>query len=65
MLYELTVPTVRDRVVQMATLLILEPIFEADFEDFIEPMGQPNGREPSWCATPTISWCWRASQAVA
>jgi hypothetical protein len=24
---------VRDRVVQMATLLILEPIFEADFED--------------------------------
>jgi RNA-directed DNA polymerase len=32
-LYELTVPTVRDRVVQMATLLILEPIFEADFED--------------------------------
>jgi len=31
--YETTVPTVRDRVVQMATLLILEPIFEADFED--------------------------------
>ena len=28
-----TVPTVRDRVVQAATLLILEPIFEADFED--------------------------------
>ena len=27
------IPTVRDRVVQMATLLILEPIFEADFED--------------------------------
>lgn len=27
----LGVPTVRDRVVQMATLLILEPIFEADF----------------------------------
>ena len=25
--------TVRDRVVQTATLLILEPIFEADFED--------------------------------
>ena len=31
--YETTIPTVRDRVVQMATLLILEPIFEADFED--------------------------------
>jgi RNA-directed DNA polymerase len=29
----LGVPTVRDRVVQMATLLILEPIFEADFLD--------------------------------
>ena len=27
------IPTVRDRVVQMAALLILEPIFEADFED--------------------------------
>jgi len=26
----LGIPTVRDRVVQMATLLILEPIFEAD-----------------------------------
>ena len=29
----MTVPTVRDRVVQAASLLILEPIFEADFED--------------------------------
>jgi RNA-directed DNA polymerase len=29
----LGIPTVRDRVVQTATLLILEPIFEADFED--------------------------------
>jgi RNA-directed DNA polymerase len=29
----LGIPTVRDRVVQMATLLLLEPIFEADFED--------------------------------
>ena len=28
----LGIPTVRDRVVQMATLLILAPIFEADFE---------------------------------
>src|ERR1035441_5800931 len=31
--YETYVPTVRDRVAQMATLLILEPIFEEDFED--------------------------------
>ncbi len=29
----LGIPTIRDRVVQMATLLIVEPIFEADFED--------------------------------
>lgn len=29
----LGIPTVRDRVVQMATLMILEPIFEADFKD--------------------------------
>lgn len=29
----LGIPTVRDRVVETATLLILEPIFEADFED--------------------------------
>ena len=29
----LGIPTVRDRVVQVATLLILEPILEADFED--------------------------------
>jgi RNA-directed DNA polymerase len=29
----LGIPTVRDRVVQMAALLILEPIFEEDFED--------------------------------
>jgi RNA-directed DNA polymerase len=27
------IPTVRDRVVQMAALLILEPIFEADFAE--------------------------------
>lgn len=29
----LGIPTVADRVIQMAALLILEPIFEADFED--------------------------------
>ncbi len=29
----LGIPTIRDRVVQMAALLILEPIFEADFMD--------------------------------
>jgi len=29
----LGIPTVKDRVIQTATLLILEPVFEADFED--------------------------------
>ena len=29
----LGIPTVRDRVAQMAALLVLEPIFEADFQD--------------------------------
>ncbi len=29
----LGIPTIKDRVIQMATLLILEPIFEADFLD--------------------------------
>ena len=29
----LGIPTVRDRVVQMAAALITEPIFEADFKD--------------------------------
>ena len=29
----LGIPTIRDRVVQMAVLLILEPVFEADFRD--------------------------------
>lgn len=29
----LGIPNVRDRVVQMAVLLVMEPIFEADFED--------------------------------
>lgn len=29
----LGIPTIRDRVVQMAAKLVLEPIFEADFED--------------------------------
>jgi RNA-directed DNA polymerase len=38
----LGIPTIRDRVIQMATLLILEPIFEADFLDC--SYGFRNGR---------------------
>ena len=29
----LGIPTIRDRVVQSAAKIVLEPIFEADFED--------------------------------
>ena len=32
--YEVTVPTVTDRVVQASLKLVLEPIFEADFQPF-------------------------------
>ena len=48
----LGIPTVRDRVVQMATYLILEPIFEADFEECSygfrpEPLrASSTGRDP-------------------
>jgi retron-type reverse transcriptase len=31
--FVLTVPTIRDRVVQTAATLVLEPIFEADFDE--------------------------------
>ena len=31
--YAAHIPTIRDRVVQTAAKLVLEPIFEADFED--------------------------------
>lgn len=30
----LGIPVIRDRIVQMATKLVIEPIFEADFQDF-------------------------------
>lgn len=42
----LGIPTVRDRVVQMAALLVLEPIFETDFEDCSH--GFRPGRSAHW-----------------
>ena len=40
----LGIPTIKDRVVQMAVLLVIEPIFEADFADC--SYGFPSG--PQW-----------------
>ena len=31
----LRIPTIRDRVAQMAVKIVMEPIFEADFEDCV------------------------------
>jgi RNA-directed DNA polymerase len=44
----LSIPTVRDRVVQMAAKLILEPIFEADLED------QAHGYRPNRSAQEAV-----------
>lgn len=41
----LGVPTVKDRVVQMLLVILLEPIFEADFHD--ESYGYRRGRRPT------------------
>jgi hypothetical protein len=46
----LSIPTIRDRVVQGAVKLILEPSFEADFQPGAygyRPNGRPEQREPS------------------
>lgn len=42
----LGIPTIRDRVVQTAAKLVLEPIFEADFEDSAYGIG-PDAVRPT------------------
>jgi RNA-directed DNA polymerase len=47
----LGIPAIRDRVVQGALKLILEPLFEADFHDGsygYRPSGQPSRRSTGW-----------------
>ena len=44
----LSIPTIKDRVVQMALKLVIEPIFEADFED--NSYGFRPGRSPQQAA---------------
>ena len=55
----LGIPTVKDRIVQMAVLLILEPIFEADFE--ASPTGFVLGVQPTkhWRKYASTFWTGR------
>ena len=50
----LGIPTVRDRVVQMAAVLILEPIFEADFLDCSYGYRPGKSAQPTCEATSTV-----------
>jgi RNA-directed DNA polymerase len=58
----LGIPVVRDRVVQMATLLILEPIFEADFLDC--SYGFRPGRSAHQALKQIQTHLWAGYQAV-
>jgi RNA-directed DNA polymerase len=41
----LGIPTIRDRVIQTAAKVVIEPIFEADFEDNAYGCGSDRGGE--------------------
>ena len=70
MQYEATVPAVRDRVVQAAARLVIEPIFEADFlpcsfgfrprrsqHDALQVLIDESWRGRRWAAESDISNC--------
>jgi RNA-directed DNA polymerase len=50
----LGIPTVKDRVVQQAVRLIIEPIFEADFQDF--SYGYRSGRSAKHASLEVYKW---------
>jgi retron-type reverse transcriptase len=54
----LGIPTIYDRVCQQALLNWFD-------KQFHRADGPSHWAGPSWCATPTILWCWRAIRAVA
>jgi retron-type reverse transcriptase len=55
----LGIPTVRDRVVQMAAKIVIEPIFEADFQPF------SYGFRPKKSATQALeATAWRGTGAI-
>src|SRR6185369_8781487 len=64
----LGIPNVRDRVVQTAAKLILEPIFEADFEDDsygFRPKRDAHGALDAICEAVKAGMCWVIDADVA
>ncbi|WP_052756036.1 reverse transcriptase family protein [Paenibacillus durus] len=66
----LGIPTVRDRVIQMAVKLVMEPIFEADFQDSsldFDRSGAPSRRSNAFGKPVTgkvIGWSTSTSKAT-
>jgi RNA-directed DNA polymerase len=55
----LGIPTVRDRVVQMAAKIVIEPIFEADFQPFSYGFRPRKSATQAWRRS-----AWRAIRAI-
>jgi RNA-directed DNA polymerase len=60
--YEITVPSVRDRIVQAAAKIVLEPVFEADFLPC--SFGFRPGRSAHDALQVLIDECWRGRRWV-
>jgi hypothetical protein len=53
--YEITVPSVRDRIVQVAVKIVLEPVFEADFLPCSFGFRPKRSRKPWSCRPLTVA----------